>query len=111
MISKRELTLFLALAFSLGYIFSDIVKPAFVQAETTNIVYDTLNAKILEQANRINALSGRVSSLESKVNSYDVKINTVANSVKKLSRIVDNTLDDFVTKKEFQQFQKQYTSR
>ena len=49
MINKKELVLFCALMFCLGFIVSDFTKPAYVKADVTNIVAETLDAKISKE--------------------------------------------------------------
>lgn len=85
MINRRELVLLLALAFCGGVIFSDFTKPKEIRADVTNIVYDTLNAKIIDLSKVVGKVDSRVAALETSTSSYDSKINALSASVKNLA--------------------------
>jgi ParB-like chromosome segregation protein Spo0J len=105
MLSKREIVLIVSLAFCAGVIVSDMLKPVPLKAEVTNIVYDTLDKKILEQARRIDSLQSRVSSLEKNAGSYEADINKVALSVKKLGSALKDSLADTASKKDLKKLE------
>lgn len=100
MVNKRELVLLLSLAFCFGVIFSDFTKPKSIVAETTNIVYDTLDAKIVALTKRFNTLSSKVNSIEAKSSVYDTKISSLAQSVKDLAAVQKETLGDFASEED-----------
>ncbi|MGD9579970.1 MAG: hypothetical protein AB7V50_01225 [Vampirovibrionia bacterium] len=87
MFNKRELVLLISLAFCFGVIVSDFTKPKFIQAKTTNIIYDTLDAKIITLTRELNSVSSRVASLESTVSQKDNRIDNLSSTVKKISSI------------------------
>lgn len=94
MLNKRELVLLISLVFCAGFIFSDFTKPRPIEAEVTNIVYDTLNKKIIDLNTNLDRLTSRVNSLESRIEQKDTRIDTIAKTVKALNSVsLDLTKD------------------
>ena len=87
MSNKREIVLFISLAFCLGMMVSDFTKPKSLEAEVTNIVYDTLNNKITNLSDQVNQLRARVANLEASRTSKDAEIAALTSSVKKLTSV------------------------
>jgi cell division protein FtsL len=101
MFNKKQVIVFLMLAFSAGYIVSDLAGSLPLKAEVTNIVAQTLDAKITTQARRISALEAQVVKLQSETSGDNSKIERLALSVKALSKAVDQGLSGVPTKEEF----------
>lgn len=87
MSNKKELILIVSLAFCVGVIFSDFTKPKPLEAEVTNIVYDTLDKKIIGLAAQLDDVRKRVSELEATNKSKDVQITKLNNAVKQLTSL------------------------
>lgn len=100
MINKREIILVVALAFSLGVIFTDLTRPNASIAETTNIVYDTLDAKINKLASRVNGIQAQVNSLQKKSDAKDPRVDSLAKSVRDVASVQRTILNDMATKKQ-----------
>lgn len=101
MINKRELVLFLSLSFCMGVIVSDLTKPKEIKADVTNIVAETLDAKISVVAGDVSSLRARVAALESTTTSHDAKIAALSDSVRSLGDIQKSAFQGFVDLKRF----------
>jgi peptidoglycan hydrolase CwlO-like protein len=96
MINKREIVLAISLAFCAGVIFSDFTKPKPIEAEVTNIVYDTLDKKINKTNASLSRLASRVSSLESRIDQKDSKIAAMAKTLKVTNQVSKDLAKDIL---------------
>lgn len=103
--NKKSLALFIAIAFSAGVIFTNFIRPDVSQADTTNIIYTTLDSKISDVASNLNALQARVAALENKTNTYDSKITTLATTIKQLASIQKSSMSGSASGSSDQQMQ------
>src|SRR3989339_1801951 len=87
MLNKREIVLIISLAFCAGAMFSDFTKPKFIEAKTSNIVYDTLDAKINALTATVTSVTARVTKLESTANEKDPRLTTLSTAIKQLSAV------------------------
>jgi len=90
--SKKSLVLFIAIAFSAGVIFTNFINPNVTKADTTNIIYTTLDAKISDVASNVSAVQARVTALEGKLTGYDTKISNLAAALKQMASLQKGTL-------------------
>lgn len=106
MVTKKQFTLGLAIAFCLGFFICDFSNPKGILAQavpvTTNIIYDTLNGRIQDLRGQHDALSNRVNGLTDNVSSNSQKIEALSSSVKKLAELQKSSIQSDVSPKEFE---------